>query len=100
MPGPLVIRMDTKLVIRKNILDTDLQKYLQLASVSVIISFTYLIGIAVASLTHQINWRSLADVGILIILTIFVLGLSSFFFIKSILKIKRITKAIRDLDKV
>lgn len=88
----------TKLILRKNILDTDLQKYLQQASVSIIIVFTYLIGIAVAALTHQINWSSFVDMGILSILSVLILGLSSFFFIKAIIKIKRITKAIRDMD--
>lgn len=91
--------MDTKIIIRKNILDTDLQKYLQLASVSIIIAFTFLIGIAIALLTHQINWENPIDIGVLSTLSIFVLGLSSFFFIKSMNKIKRITKAIRNMEK-
>ncbi len=92
--------MDTKIILRKNILDTDLQKYLQVASVSSIIAFTYLIGIAVASLTHQINWQSLIDIKILSIISIFIFGLSSFFLIRSIIFIKRITKAIRNLERL
>lgn len=37
--------MEERLVIRKNILDLDMQKYLQLTTTSIVITFTYLIGV-------------------------------------------------------
>tara|TARA_B100000315_G_C14117876_1_gene381150 strand:+ start:179 stop:460 length:282 start_codon:yes stop_codon:yes gene_type:complete len=91
--------MEDKIFIRKNILDIDMQKYLQIASVSIIIGFTYFVGIIIAILTHQINWESFVDVAILGILSVLVLGLVSFFSFNSIMKIKRITRAIREIDK-
>ncbi len=100
MLGHLAIKMDSKLLVRKNILDTDMQKYLQVASVSIIIGFTYLIGVAIAFLTHQINLESFIDMGILGMLSASVLGLAGFFFIDAIVRIKRITKAIQNMEKL
>ncbi len=91
--------MNDKLFIRKNILDTDMQKYLQVASVSVIVGFTYFIGIIIAILTHQINWRSFIDMGILGILSTLIFSLVISFLISSIKKIGKITKAIRKIEK-
>jgi len=44
---------------KKNILDLQFQKYLIIASTSVIIFFTYIIGVGITVLTKQINLNSI-----------------------------------------
>lgn len=73
--------MDGKIVIRKNILDNHFQKQLQIASMS-----------------HRISWKSFTDISLIIIISVFVLGLAGFFFIRSARKLKRIMTAIENLE--
>lgn len=89
--------MDDKIIIRKNILDNHFQKQLQIASGSMIIIFTYTIGVVIASISHQVNWKNLTDATFIIIVSVFALGLAGFFFIRSARKLKRITTALENL---
>ncbi len=88
-----------KILLRKNILDADLQKDLIIASTSAIIGFTYFIGLTIAILANQINIKNNSQLIILISLSSIILGMVLYFFIDSVLKIKRITKAIKRLEK-
>jgi hypothetical protein len=90
--------MNDKILIKKNILDAELQKYFQISSTSIIISFTYTIGIIIALLSNQINLKNLSNLLMLIIISAIVLGLASMFFINSSIKIKKIIKAIKNLE--
>jgi hypothetical protein len=90
--------MNDKTLIKKNILDAELQKYFQISSTSIIIGFTYLIGIIIALFSNQINLTILSNLLVLITVSTIVLGLVSIFFINSIIKIKRIMKAIKNLE--
>jgi sulfite exporter TauE/SafE len=44
--------------IKKNILDLQYNKYLQYYNTSVMVLFTYIIGIIIALITHQVNYNS------------------------------------------
>jgi len=47
-----------KPTLRKNILDLEYNKYLQYYTTSIILLFTYVIGIAIALLTRQIDYNN------------------------------------------
>ena len=53
--------MDEKVKI-KNVLDLHFQKHLTIASTSVIIAFTYLIGISISFLTKQIKFDNMISI--------------------------------------
>ena len=55
--------------IRKNILDLQYNKYLQYSTTSVIILFTYLIGLALAFITQQIDYKDPASLVLSVIVT-------------------------------
>jgi len=59
--------------LKKNILDLNYQKYLQHYVVSLIILFTYLIGVVIAFLTKQINIGDFNQIVYLIVISIFVI---------------------------
>jgi len=42
-------------IIKKNILDLQYQKYLMIVSASLIIMFTYMIGVGITFITKQVN---------------------------------------------
>jgi hypothetical protein len=81
--------MNDKILIKKNILDAELQKYFQISSTSIIVSFTYTIGIIIALLSNQINLKNLSNLLMLMIISAIVLGLASMFFINSSIKINK-----------
>ena len=91
--------MNDKLILRKNILDTDFQKNLQIASIAVIILFTYLIGLLIATITHQINWSSFIDTIILFMISLSIITMVGFFLIPSVNKIRRISKSLRKIER-
>jgi hypothetical protein len=79
-------------------LDTDFQKYLQLAAVTVVVAFTYVVAASLAVATHQVNLRNAGDVLLLSLFSALVLVPGSYFFLDAVTKIKRIGKAIRNLE--
>lgn len=87
-----------KILIKKNLLDADLQKYLQIASTTVIIAFTYLIGISIAYLSNQIDFNNIVSMGSALLLTAIIIIPSYLLFRHSIKKIKEITKSIKNLE--
>jgi len=88
-----------KALLRKNILDAELQKYLIIASTSAIIGFTYFIGLTIATLSKQINLNDSNQLILLMSISSITLGIVIYYLINSINKINRITKAIKKLEK-
>jgi len=59
--------------VKKNLLDLQYTKYLQYYNTSIIILFTYVIGVAIAFITKQIDYKSLNQlylVGLISLITI------------------------------
>jgi len=83
--------------LKKNILDLHFHKYLVIASTSIIISFTYLIGVGIAVITKQIKFDNLFFVIILFIFSVMVLGMCAYFLFNSIYHIKNIPIVIKEI---
>ena len=75
---------------RKNVLDLQFQKYLTIASTSIIITFTYLIGVVISILTKQINLNDFISMGVLIVISFGILGICSALFFNAVFHIKNI----------
>ena len=88
--------MDEKVKI-KNVLDLHFQKHLTIASTSVIIAFTYLIGISISFLTKQIKFDNMISISAIIIISIGILGICSLLFFNSQNHLKNIPKVVRNL---
>lgn len=80
---------------KKNVLDLQFQKYLTLASTSIIIMFTYLVGIAI--LTKQVNLKDFIVMGILFIISVGILGICSTLFFKAIFHLKNIPEVLKEI---
>lgn len=89
--------MEDKLLIKKNLLDLDMQKYLQLTSTSVIIFFSYFIGVFIVIITNQVDFENPVVYRLFIIMTVFILGYTSVLFFLGFKKIQRISKAIKNM---
>lgn len=74
-----------------------MQKYLQLASTSIVISFSYFIGVFVVVITNQIDFTNTNIYRLFIIVTIFILGYTSILFFVGFKKIQLISKTVRDM---
>jgi len=61
--------------IKKNILDLQFQKYLVIASTSVIISFTYFVGIIIAILTKQIILNDFIRMGAVFVISVGIISI-------------------------
>ena len=83
--------------IKKNILDLNFQKYLVMVSTSIIVAFTYFIGVGIALLTKQIMFNNTVAMIILGIFSVAILGSCAFFFFKGLTNIESILKLIKDL---
>jgi len=75
---------------KKNVLDLQFQKYLTIASTSIIIAFTYFVGAGIALLTKQINLSDFINVGVLIVVSFGILGICSSLFFNAIFHLKNI----------
>ncbi len=89
--------MEDSLIIKKNLLDLDMQKYLQLTTTSIIIAFSYSIGIFIVIITNQADLKDPEIYALFIIVTVFVLGYTSALFILGFNKIQRISESIRHI---
>ncbi len=88
--------MDEKLKI-KNVLDLQFQKYLVISSTSIIVAFTYLIGVSIAILTKQIKLDDFFSVGVLIIVSFGILGVCSIFFFDASFHIRNIPRIVKSI---
>lgn len=68
---------------KKNILDLQFQKNLALASTSLIIFFTYLVGITIAILTKEIDWTNIISMIFLAIISSVVVSVCFIFFMRA-----------------
>lgn len=82
---------------KKNVLDLYFQKYLSVATTSVIIAFTYFIGIGIAILTKQIKLDDFIVMGAVFVISAGVLGVCSILFFNAIFHLKNIPKIVKGL---
>ena len=82
---------------RKNILDLQFQKYLVVASTSVVISFTYLIGVGIAILTKQINLGDYIDMFKVFIFSSAVLGTCAIFLFNAMYHLRNIPEVLKNI---
>lgn len=92
--------MNFRLYLKKNLLDANLQKYLQIVSGSIIILFTYIIGIFIAYVTGQLDINNFFTLSVLIITTLLVFGTFYLIFKHSRNKIRKILKDLATLEKI
>jgi len=85
--------------IRKNLLDIQYNKYLQYLSMTIIISFTYFIGVAIAIFTKQIDLTVSLQRMLLAIVSIFFLGSALTLIYLFLLHLKNTISGIKNLDK-
>lgn len=82
---------------KKNILDLQFQKYLSIASTSVIIAFTYFIGVGIAVFSQQIKLDDFNNMGALFVISAGVLGTCAIIFFNAVYHLKNIPSVVRDL---
>ena len=82
---------------KKNILDLQFQKYLIVSSTSILLAFTYLIGIGIAIITKQIKLNDYFIMGVLIVISMAVLGICSVVFFNALFHLKNIPKVIKNI---
>jgi len=97
----LMIKMleNREFQIRKNLLDIQYNKYLQYLSMTIIISFTYFIGVAIAIFTKQIDLTVSLQRMLLAIVSIFFLGSALTLIYLFLLHLKNTISGIKNLDK-
>lgn len=83
--------------IKKNLLDLEYQKYLQFYIATIIILFTYFIGLGIAFLTKQINKEDYLQIGSVFMLSIIIIGIANILISKFNSNLKRITEEIKIL---
>ena len=83
--------------IKKNILDLTFQKYLVIASTSIVLIFTYFIALSIAFITRQIELTSFSIMFRIFILSSAVLSSFLFMFFKSTKNLKKIIETIKIL---
>ncbi|MEK6873982.1 MAG: hypothetical protein AABW91_03980 [Nanoarchaeota archaeon] len=82
---------------KKNILDLQFQKYLIVASTSVIIAFTYVIGLGIAVLSKQIRLDDFNIMGAIFVISAGVLGICSIIFFNAVFHLKNIPLVVKNL---
>ncbi|MEK6881434.1 MAG: hypothetical protein AABY22_17560 [Nanoarchaeota archaeon] len=82
---------------RKNVLDLQFQKYLTISSTSIIIAFTYLIGVSIAFFTKQIKMNNFIDIGILFIISVLVLGICFTLFFNALFHLRNIPEVVKEI---
>ena len=82
---------------KKDLLNLDMQKYLQLASTSIVIGFSYFVGVFIVYITNQIDFANSNIYRLFVLVSVFVLGYTSILFIIGYNKIRRISQAAREM---
>ena len=83
--------------IKKNLLDLHYTKYLQYYNTSIIILFTYFIGIAIAFITKQINYKSTSHIMLVVIISIIIVAIITIFMLKFREHLTNILQEVRKL---
>ena len=84
--------------IKKNLLDLHFQKNIAVASTSVVLGFTYLVGVGVAVITNQINFKNPMSWLLLAIISMLVLGYLTLIFLRARHHIQNILYLIKRLE--
>ena len=82
---------------RKNVLDLQFQKYLTIASTSIIIAFTYFVGVGIAILTKQVNLSDFISAGVLMVISLGILGICSSLFFNAVFHLRNIPKVVKEI---
>ena len=82
---------------KKNVLDLQFQKYLTISSTSIIIMFTYVVGVGIAILTKQIKLNDFIVMGILFVISAGVFGIGSILFFKALFHLKNIPEVLKEI---
>lgn len=82
---------------KKNVLDLKFQKYLTIASTSVIIAFTYFIGVAIAIFAKQIKLDDFIVVVALFVVSAAVLGICACLFFNAAFHLKNIPEVVKNI---
>lgn len=82
---------------KKNLLDLQYNKYLQYINTSIIIFFTYIIGLAIAFITKQIDYNNLNQLFFVVILSTIMTLIIVGFLMTSKESLKNIAEEIRSL---
>jgi len=86
--------MEKDFYIKKNILDLNFQKHLVYLSTSIIIGFTYVVGVIIATLTGQIILDSFFIMTLLVFASVGILGPCFIFLRRSIRRLRQIQKTL------
>ncbi len=84
--------------IRKNLLDLEYTKTVQYFNTSLLILFTYFIGIAIAIITGQINYVNLGKLWMIIAFSMLVITFCLVWAMVSRDRLKEITDEIKNLE--
>ena len=82
---------------KKNVLDLQFQKYLTIASTSIIIAFTYFVGVGIAILTKQVNLSDFISAGVLMVISLGILGICSSLFFNAVFHLRNIPKVVKEI---
>jgi len=82
---------------KKNVLDLQFQKYLTITSTSVIISFTYFVGLGIAIITKQIRLDDFISIGAVFVISAGVLGVCSILFFNALFHLRNIIQVVKDI---
>ena len=83
--------------IRKNLLDLHYQKNLQYYNITIVILFTYFVGLGIAAVTGEVKFGDFSDMAVVGILSIAVLGIGTVFLLRFRYHLKRIPEEIKRL---
>tara|TARA_Y100000294_G_scaffold177972_1_gene206021 strand:+ start:2336 stop:2629 length:294 start_codon:yes stop_codon:yes gene_type:complete len=84
--------------VKKNLLDINYSKYLQYFNTTIIISFTYIIGVSIAFITKQVNYRDPKQLFLVALISIGFLGIMVILLLKFKEHIDNIPKQIKKLN--
>lgn len=83
--------------VKKNLLDVHYTRYLQYFNTTIIISFTYLIGVSIAFITKQINYKDPKQLILIALVSIGFLGIMMILLVNFKEHLNRILKEIKKL---
>jgi len=82
---------------RKNLLDLEFNKNLQYFNTSIILLFTYIIGVTIVFLTKQIDYRNPKQLLLVILVSIVIIVAITAFMFNFDINLKKISKEIKTL---
>ena len=83
--------------IKKNLLDLEYNKYLQYYNTSIILLFTYFIGVSIAFITKQIDYKNPRQLLLVALISIVVMGLLIILMLRFRENLRHIPKEVKKL---